>query len=205
MNRFSLNSSQERKVLAQAKVGGIIDRPLNKTKSAEVSLSAFAFLFSEIVQYSQKKVTGIPDLERRLGEIGYRVGLRMGEMLSMRIASFKRETKLISVLTFIHTPLYKSIFGKPFDSLERSTEAPDEYMLIDNEPLISKYITVPKDFGQLNVCAYLAGFFEAVLEGYGMNATVTAHSTPANNLPLKTTFLIKFDASVTERENESGR
>lgn len=43
----------------------IYDRNLNKTRTAEVSASAFAFLFSEVVQYTQKRVSGINDLERR--------------------------------------------------------------------------------------------------------------------------------------------
>lgn len=44
----------------------IYERPLNKTRNAEVSLSAFSFLFSEIIQYTQNRVEGIEDLERRL-------------------------------------------------------------------------------------------------------------------------------------------
>ncbi|MCI18418.1 transport protein particle (TRAPP) component, partial [Trifolium medium] len=32
--------------------GNVLDKPLNKGKT-EVSLSAFAFLFSELVQYNQ--------------------------------------------------------------------------------------------------------------------------------------------------------
>lgn len=43
---------------------GILDRPLAKTKG-EVSLSSFALLFSEIVQYSQNRVLSIGDLERK--------------------------------------------------------------------------------------------------------------------------------------------
>lgn len=43
----------------------IYDRNLNKTRASQVSLSAYAFLFSEIVQYTQKRVSGIGDLERR--------------------------------------------------------------------------------------------------------------------------------------------
>ena len=33
----------------------------------QVSLSAFAFLFSELVQYSQTRVSNIGELERRCG------------------------------------------------------------------------------------------------------------------------------------------
>ena len=43
----------------------IYDRNLNKTRTTEVSAAAFAFLISEVVQYTQKRVTGITDLERR--------------------------------------------------------------------------------------------------------------------------------------------
>jgi hypothetical protein len=43
----------------------IYDRPPNKIRTTEVSASAFAFLFSEIVQYTQKRVSGINDFERR--------------------------------------------------------------------------------------------------------------------------------------------
>ena len=45
--------------------GGILDRPLNRTRGAEVSLNAFAFLLSEIVSYSQSRVDSVTDLERR--------------------------------------------------------------------------------------------------------------------------------------------
>ena len=44
---------------------GILDRPLNKTRGAEVSLGAFAFLLAEVVSYSQSRVDSVTDLERR--------------------------------------------------------------------------------------------------------------------------------------------
>ena len=43
----------------------IVDRPLNHRGKGEVSLSAFAFLFSELVQYAHRKAHSIKDLERR--------------------------------------------------------------------------------------------------------------------------------------------
>lgn len=49
----------------------IYDRNLNKTRTTEVSASAFAFLFSEVVQYTQKRVSGINDLERRWVSLRY--------------------------------------------------------------------------------------------------------------------------------------
>lgn len=38
----------------------------------------------------------------------------------------KREIKLLSVLMMIHTPVWKAVFGKPADAIERSVENPDE-------------------------------------------------------------------------------
>ena len=45
----------------------VLDKPMTKGRQ-EVSLSAYAFLFSEIVQYSQKRVSGIQDLEDRCAQ-----------------------------------------------------------------------------------------------------------------------------------------
>ena len=42
----------------------ILDRSLQKTKNQQVSLSAFTFLFSEMIQYSQNRVGGISELEK---------------------------------------------------------------------------------------------------------------------------------------------
>ena len=67
--RFSLPSAPSiNTTLTTPKPGirpNIYDRNLNKTRTAEVSAAAFAFLFSEVVQYTQKRVSGIADLERR--------------------------------------------------------------------------------------------------------------------------------------------
>nr|GMD24329.1 trafficking protein particle complex subunit 5 [Ipomoea batatas] len=61
----------------------VLDRPLSKGKQ-EVSLSAFAFLFSELVQYNQTQVDNIAELERRLEDAGYAVGARVLELLCHR-------------------------------------------------------------------------------------------------------------------------
>ena len=55
------------------RVPSILDRPLVAKKGnssgagagGEVSLSAFSFLFSEMVQYYQNRVLSIADLERK--------------------------------------------------------------------------------------------------------------------------------------------
>jgi len=63
--RYSLPSASSVLVSPRPPRSSIYDRNLNKTRIADVSASSFSFLFSEIVQYTQKRVSGINDLERR--------------------------------------------------------------------------------------------------------------------------------------------
>ncbi|KAH8120680.1 TRAPP complex subunit trs31 [Phellopilus nigrolimitatus] len=182
----------------------VYERNLNKTRTAEVSLSAYAFLFSEIVQYTQKRVSGIGDLERRLNVLGYRIGSRVLELMSWRVEGQskapKREIRFLPALMSIHTQVWRAVFGKPADAIEKSVEHEDEYMIIDNDPPITRYISIPKDMNQLSCSSLTAGIVEAVLDGLGFPARVTAHSTPTDAFPSRTTILIKLEKSVVERE-----
>jgi trafficking protein particle complex subunit 5 len=124
----------------------------------------------------------------------------------------------MNVLQFVSTQVWKALFGKPADSLERSIDHADEFMIVEYEPLTSTFVSVPSDFGQLSVDAYMSGIVAGVLSGAGFNARVTAHSvklevgenapssSSSNNnsgLPPrreKAVFLIKFSQEVLERD-----
>ena len=56
----------------------------SSTVESNVSLSAFAYLYSELVQYHQNRVDSISELERRLESAGYGVGLKVLELLAYR-------------------------------------------------------------------------------------------------------------------------
>lgn len=43
----------------------VYHRPLNRTKNGELSQASFAFLFSEMVNYAQRRVKGVGELEQR--------------------------------------------------------------------------------------------------------------------------------------------
>ncbi|KAJ3140463.1 TRAPP subunit trs31 [Physocladia obscura] len=205
----------------------ILDRNLAKTRTSETSLSAFAYVFAEMIQYSQKRVSGVEDLEKRsvgsrllspfLANFGHRVGLRELELTLWREKNPKRETRVLQMLIFINSVIWKSLFGKPADSLQKSTDNEDEYMLTDNDPVILKYISLPKELGSFNAGAFMAGIVEAVLDGchfvsssvnyLGVDtdkkkkaSRVTAHSTASDTAPNSMTLLIKFDKSVLQRE-----
>mmetsp|Transcript_22870 Transcript_22870/g.48650 ORF Transcript_22870/g.48650 Transcript_22870/m.48650 type:complete len:212 (+) Transcript_22870:102-737(+) len=199
----------------------ILDRPLGGRGSSadnQISLSSFAYLYSELVQYHQNRVDSISELERRLESSGYGVGLKMLELISYRNREHKRETRLMNMLHFVSTQVWRALFGKPADSLERSVENADEFMIVDNEPLTSTFCSVPADFGQLSVDAYMSGIVAGVLSGAGFSARVTAHSvaleegerttlttnnTTNSSLPPrkdKAVFLVKFAPEVLERD-----
>jgi trafficking protein particle complex subunit 5 len=84
----------------------ILDKTLTKGKS-EVSLSLYALVFSEIVQYSQKSSTSVADLAEKLHSLGYDVGSRLLDLYVYREKNSKRETKLINMLLFIKSTLWK--------------------------------------------------------------------------------------------------
>jgi len=166
-----------------------------------VSLSAFAYLFSELVQYTQNRVSHINDLERRLTDIGVGVGVRLLESYSLRERSSKRETKLLGILSFVYSTIWKVLFGKQADSLEKSTEQEDEYMISDNQILVNRFISTPKDLGMLNCAAFVAGIVEGILEGAEFPARVTAHSVGVEGQKVpKTVLLIKFNPEVIDRD-----
>jgi hypothetical protein len=125
----------------------------------------------------------------------------------------------MNILQFVSTQVWKAIFGKNADSLERSIDNADEFMIVDYEPLTSTFVSVPADFGQLSVDAYMSGIVAGVLTGAGFSARVTAHSVALedgehapggsssnnNNMSLparkeKAVFLVKFAPEVLERD-----
>ena len=105
----------------------ILDRSISKGKN-EVSLNCFALLFSEIVQYCQNRVSTVPELQAkyiyfysrprwwwfddrtifdRLSEFGQQVGIKMLDLLIVREKSGKREIKLLQILIFIKSTVWK--------------------------------------------------------------------------------------------------
>jgi len=136
--------------------------------------------------------------------LGYRIGQRVLELLTWRNESGsrapKREIRFLPALRSIHAQVWRAVFGKQADAIEKSVENDDEYMIIDNDPPITRHISVPRDMSQLSCSALTAGIVEAVLDGLGFPARVTAHSVPTDQYPQRTTILIKLDKSVMERE-----
>ena len=74
----------------------------------QVSLSLFAFLFSEVVMYCQKRAASVGDIEGRLEEIGMHQGVRLLELLAHRERGLRRETRVLGMLSFVHMHVWKA-------------------------------------------------------------------------------------------------
>jgi trafficking protein particle complex subunit 5 len=99
-----------------------------------VSLSAFSFLFSEIVQYCQSRVTQVNELEQKLSDIGFDMGHRMLELMVYRDKKYQRETKVEAMLHFINNVIWKNLFGKQADSLQKSSQKENQCMFFVMRP-----------------------------------------------------------------------
>ncbi len=95
---------------------GVLERPLGKG-TREVSLASFAHLFAALVQQLQSRAARVSELETRLSLLGRHVGLRLSELLPHRVRPARREDRVVAILSFIVTSLFKTLFGRPADNL----------------------------------------------------------------------------------------
>eukprot|EP00588_Corethron_pennatum_P029963 CAMPEP_0194323768 /NCGR_PEP_ID=MMETSP0171-20130528/25954_1 /TAXON_ID=218684 /ORGANISM="Corethron pennatum, Strain L29A3" /LENGTH=188 /DNA_ID=CAMNT_0039082491 /DNA_START=74 /DNA_END=636 /DNA_ORIENTATION=- len=159
------------------RVQSIYDRPLGGNGGTRpgpaVSLSAFALLYSELVQYHQNKSSSMNDLEGNLERCGMEVGTKVLELVSFRERSYKRETRLMNILHHLSITIWRYLFGRSADSLERSMDNDDEYMIYDDRAVTSSFCNVR------SVDAFVSGIIAGVLNASGFGARVTAHSVSA--------------------------
>ena len=78
----------------------------------------------------------------RLEDTGFGVGLRLLEILSFREKGSKRDIRLLDVLKFIHTSLWKYLFGHHARDLEQSntvhTVPPDALTIMATQMLLCR-------------------------------------------------------------------
>jgi len=155
----------------------------------------------------------------RLNTQGYPLGLKLLDLLLSRstlptTSPQLRPTRVLQLLQFISATLWKHLFGRPADALERSAANAAEYMISDNAPLVNESISIPREMSQLNCAAFVAGIIEGVCDGAGFTTKgVSAHWVGSEGAvpkegemwPGKTIFLIKFSPEVLEREEVLGK
>lgn len=62
---------------------------------------------------------------------------------------------------------FQNLFGKEADKLEHANDDERMYYLKEKDPLVNRFISVPKDKGALNCAVFIAGIIEAVLNSCG--------------------------------------
>ncbi|KAL6946551.1 hypothetical protein ACO0RG_000704 [Hanseniaspora osmophila] len=107
----------------------------------------------------------------------------------------KRFLKILDILQFLHGPAWKYLFGKQSDDLQKSGDKNNEYMIIDNEPLISQLCAI--NFVNYFICGIIQGVLEHAC--FPCKA-VKAHIVPDEKHEFKTVYLIIFEDQVLERE-----
>ncbi|KXT08964.1 hypothetical protein AC579_4034 [Pseudocercospora musae] len=183
----------------------IYDRNLNRTKTTEISLASFAYLFNSLITYHHGKSGSVSEIESRLNRAGYPIGVKMLDLLLYRqpARTAARPTRMLDLLQFIHGSLWRALFNRSADALEQSNTKKNEYMIVDNEPLVNTFISIPKEMSQLNCAAFVAGIIEGMCDAAGFSTEgVTAHWAGEGDemWPGKTIFLLRFKESVVERE-----
>ncbi|AET39570.1 TRAPP subunit TRS31 Ecym_4534 [Eremothecium cymbalariae DBVPG len=185
-------------------------------KNKQVSLSAFTFLFQEMVAQQRDSSKTVVEIEGKLNALGYTIGIRLIELLNFResvpakvsqsdsqdsVASSipnmkKRPLKILDILQYIHSNLWKYLFDKPSDDLVKSSERDNEYMIVDNEPQWTQFI-----YGTSIQCeSFTGGIIEGVLDHAGFPCRVTVHTDPEGVFDQRTVYLIQFRKQVVERE-----
>ena len=212
----------------------IYDRNLNRTRNAELSRAAFAYLFVEMISYAQKRVTGIADLEKRYAfaaDTGRppltrplpgstRQATRSGSSCWTFCCRGRRRSRRCSGRRACCRCCSSSrprsggtcSGGRPTRSSAAPPTPPSTWSRTTSRSLTST-ISVPREMSQLNCAAFVAGIIEGVCDGAGFATNgVSAHwageggEADAKGMwPGKTVFLIRFREDVLEREEILGR
>lgn len=200
---------------SQSSSAGGAGRPRNILDSSltaprgEVNRDTYLVLFSELVGYCRNRVESVTALETKLSELGYRIGVRSLDLIAAREKQTKREVRLLNALNMVVVNVWKFLFNKQADSLKKVRDSEDEFYIEEAAPMVNRYVSVPRDYGDLNCAAFSAGIINGVLDSAGFPASVTAkvHARSAPSEPNSggytqplTIYYIKFDQAVIARE-----
>jgi hypothetical protein len=210
----------------------------------QVSLSSFSYLFSELVQYCRST----SDLEKRMFDLGYTIGLKSLELITYRtsIQQFllpqqgsgsgsgsssssssqsassgssninqyalpislqnvgslqgRKEKTVIGMLQTVHSTMWKSLFGRVADGLEKATDKEDEFYIYEISPITNRYISPPKELQHFNCATFIAGILNGILDGAEFHCEVSAHFNTNSAGMTRTVYVIKFQKEIMKRE-----
>mmetsp|Transcript_40 Transcript_40/g.74 ORF Transcript_40/g.74 Transcript_40/m.74 type:complete len:123 (-) Transcript_40:188-556(-) len=104
----------------------------------------------------------------------------------------KRDTTPVSILQFITSTCWKTLYDKETNSLQRSTANENEFFIYEENPIPSHFISMPKELqGRLNCASFNAGLIRGLLHAAQFPASVRA-VTPQNDKGTTTVYVVKF-------------
>ena len=168
----------------------IYDKKLTSLRP-QITMNSFCLLLAEIAQYYLK--IGRP-YEEELLKLGENIGYRVIELIYARDKSLKRETKHIEMLRFVVNNVWKFMFDKVAENLERSKALETQFMIKDSGIPILKFIS---EMYQDKIGSFLGGIIKGVLCSAGFTCKVECHKDKDKN---QIVFIIDFDQSVIDRE-----
>ncbi|VDN22522.1 unnamed protein product, partial [Gongylonema pulchrum] len=77
-----------------------------------------------MIRYANNRSNTVGDLQDRLAGYGRFVGNRLLDVIVLREKGYRRETKLLNMLMFVKGTIWKNLFNKEADKLERSNDDP---------------------------------------------------------------------------------
>ncbi|SMN22256.1 similar to Saccharomyces cerevisiae YDR472W TRS31 One of 10 subunits of the transport protein particle (TRAPP) complex of the cis-Golgi which mediates vesicle docking and fusion [Maudiozyma saulgeensis] len=121
------------------------------------------------------------------------------ESLTSQISKMRRrDLKILDILQFIHGTLWSYLFNHVSDDLVKSSERNNEYMIIDNQPPLTQFISGSNN--RISCDYFICGIIKGFLTNAGFRCKVTAHEMPQGQFDSRTVYLIQFDNQVLERE-----
>ncbi|QLL30808.1 hypothetical protein HG536_0A06230 [Torulaspora globosa] len=132
---------------------------------------------------------GTPDLGNRTHENG-------SESLASLINNTRsRDLKIIDMLQFVHGTVWSYLFGHVSDDLVKSSERDNEYMIVDNQPVLTQFVS-----GGVSCDYFVCGIIQGFLNTAKFPCRVSAHCMPQDGFDRRVVYLIQFDKQVLERE-----
>jgi len=162
----------------------------DKTK---IPKTTFALLFSEIVHYCHQKADTIPQFITELKSMGYPIGCTILEVIQQSSTSFKRQTTIVNMLLAVKDKIWPYLFGYAAQELQQQLDDANCYMIYDEKPMVTQYISYPGELRSgFTCCSFVGGIVEGILCSAGFQCQVTTHPQPATGLPDRVVFVIKF-------------
>lgn len=165
-------------------------------KKTNIPKQTYALLFSEIVQYCHQKSESAEQFSQQLADMGYPIGCTILEVLEQSSSTgYKRQSKAVPMLLQLKDKIWQYLFGYSAADLEQQIDDANCYMLYDNNPMITTYISYPQEIRKtFTCCSFVAGIIQGILCSSGFKCKVTAIPNPEENTyPDRVVFLIKFE------------